>query len=127
MNILITGANGFLGGKIIRRIVNDTGFDVIAAASSEDKVREMCDREGVDQVRVRFLSNMDLLSPETELEDIYGAVHLAFARRMRPAGEIASSVVFAAEVFRKLADLQIDRVINMSSQGIYGATEKIRT
>ena len=58
---------------------------------------------------------------------IDGAVHLAFSRRMMPAADIASSIDFAAAVFRKLAECSADRVINMSSQGVYGNTEEIRT
>ncbi len=127
MSILITGVNGFLGGKISRRIISDTEFDIIAVAASEEKVQAMCERESVDKSRVHFLSNADFLKPETKLEEVTGAVHLAFARRVRPASEIASSLAFSAAVFHKLADSHIDRVINMSSQGVYGATEEIRT
>ena len=127
MNILITGANGFLGGKITRKIIANTEFDVTAVASSEKKVQEMCEREDVERERVHFLSNEDFLKPETELKNTYGAVHLAFARRMRPASEIASSLDYAAAVFHKLANSDIERVINMSSQGVYGNTDEIRT
>ena len=127
MYILITGANGFLGGKTTRRIIEDTDFDVIAVASTEEKVRAMCEREGVDGSRVHFLSVEDFLKPESVLKDVCGAVHLAFARRVRPAAEIASSLIFAASVFHKLSDSHIDRVINVSSQGVYGKTEEIRT
>lgn len=127
MNILITGVNGFLGGKITRRITTDTDFDIIAVASSNEKVQAMCERESVDKRRVHYLSNIEFLKLETKLKDVYGAVHLAFARRVRPVAEIASSLVYAAEVYHKLADSRIDRVINMSSQGVYGGTEEIRT
>ena len=47
MDILITGANGFLGRKITRRITEDTQFDVIAVARSKDKVQEMCVQEHI--------------------------------------------------------------------------------
>ena len=40
-NILITGANGFLGGKIAREIINNTKYNVLAVASSREKVVEM--------------------------------------------------------------------------------------
>lgn len=127
MNILITGANGFLGGKITQKIITDTELDVIAVASSEEKVLSMCEKEGVDKSRVHFLSNSEMLMPDTELNDVFGAVHLAFARRVRPAVDIASSLTYATAVFHKLANSNIDRIINMSSQGVYGATEEIRT
>lgn len=127
MNILLTGANGFLGGKIIRRILSDTRFDVIAVASSEEKVQAMCEREGIAEDRVHFLANEALLRPETELRNVSGAVHLAFARRVRPAADIASSITYAAAVFHKLSQSGVDRVINMSSQSVYGSTAEIRT
>ena len=127
MYILITGVNGFLGGKITRRILSDTPYDVLAVASSEEKVQAMIEREGVEASRVRFLSNEQFLLPETPLPDVYGAVHLAFARRVRPAADIAASLDYAAAVFHKLADCGIDHVINMSSQGVYGAAEEFRT
>jgi len=127
MNILLTGANGLLGGKITKKIIEDTDFGVLAVASSPEKVSEMIEREHVDGTRIHFLSNQDFLKPETELKEVCGAVHLAFARRTRPAADIAASIDFAAAVFHKLADSHIDRVINMSSQGVYGNTEEIRT
>lgn len=127
MDILITGANGFLGGKITRRITENTHFDVIAVARSEGKVQEMCMQEHIDKRRVNFMSTEDFLKPETKLEEVYGAIHLAFARRTRPAAEIASSLNYSAAVFHKLADNRIERVINLSSQGVYGGTEEIRT
>lgn len=127
MNILITGANGFLGGKISKEILEKTEFDVIAVASAKEKVAEMAEREELDPDRIHFLSNDDFLKDEICLPDVYGAVHLAFARRVRPAADIASSIDFAAKVFHKLASSGIDRVINMSTQGVYGSCEEIRT
>jgi nucleoside-diphosphate-sugar epimerase len=128
MRILITGANGFLGGKIIKKLLTDTDLEVIAVASSEEKISEMADREAIDnRSRIHFLSNEDFLKAETVLEDVCGAVHLAFARRVRPAAEIAASLDYAAAVFHKLADSGIDYCINMSSQGVYGSCPEFRT
>lgn len=127
MRILITGANGYLGGLLAAEILRETDFDVLAAAASEEKVTDMAERTGADRSRIRFLSNEDLLKPETRLDGVYGAVHLAFARRTRPAAETASSLTFAAGVFRKLAERGVERVVNVSSQGVYGSAEEIRT
>lgn len=80
-----------------------------------------------EKERVTFMSNADCINMDIPLEDIDGAVHLAFARRVRPAADIASSLNYAESVFKKLAKYEVDRVINMSSQGIYGSTEEFRT
>lgn len=125
--ILITGANGLLGGKIIRHLIDKTEYGIIAAASSEKKIKEMVEREGISQIeRIHYLSNQTLLLPKMRLPALYGAVHLAFARRIRPAQDIAASLDFASAVFMKLASSDIDKVINLSSQGVYGNIEDIR-
>lgn len=126
-NILITGADGFLGGKIISKILEESEFSVIGLTLDMNRVRAMMEREDLSESeRLLFMTNDEFLK-SNEGWDIYGAVHLAFSRRMQPAEDIASSIVFAADIFHKLADCEADHVINMSSQGVYGNTEEIRT
>lgn len=124
--ILITGANGYLGGKLTKYIIENTEYDVVAVASCKEKIRLMIESQGIDNRRVSFLSNDDLTNAEVDLPDLYGAVHLAFARRNRPVEEIASSIDFANEVFCKLFSSNAKRIINVSSQGVYGNTEEVR-
>ena len=126
--ILITGANGLLGGKLVKHLLAETAFDIMAVAASEEKLAAMMEREGIAQTgRIKFLSNAQLLNGDAHLAEVYGAVHLAFARRIRPAAEIADSLVFASNVFTVLARAGIPRIINLSSQGVYGNTEEMRT
>lgn len=126
--ILITGVNGYLGGIITKEILENSDYDVLAVASSKEKVEDMLTRMQItEKERVTFMSNADCINMDIPLEDIDGAVHLAFARRVRPAADIASSLNYAESVFKKLAKYEVDRVINMSSQGIYGSTEEFRT
>lgn len=126
--ILVTGANGAIGGKLLKHLCERTEFDVVAVASNWEKLDAVLAREGIEgEGRISFLSNEELLAESGDLSDIWGAVHLAFSRRMRPAADIAASISFAAKAFHKLMDCGIDRVINMSSQGIYGNTDRIRT
>jgi nucleoside-diphosphate-sugar epimerase len=89
---------------------------------------KMLEREGLgSSERVKFLANQEFLDPSTTISNVYGAVHLAFSRRMQPAKDIASSIAFAAAMFHKFKSLNIKRVINMSSQGVYGNTDAFRT
>lgn len=126
--VIITGSDGFLGGKIIKRILSKTDWNILGLTMNLDWPLKMLDREGIEASdRIRFMTNADFLKEETELRDIYGAVHLAFARRVFPNADIASSLNFTSDIFHKLVDSHVDRVINMSSQGVYGGTEEIRT
>ena len=128
MNILLTGSDGFLGSKITRSILDKTDWNVLGLTLSMDLVDRMLEREsGIDRTRVKYITNDEFFHSVEKDWNIYGAVHLAFSRRMRPASEIASSIDFAADVFHKLKDMNVDRVINMSSQGVYGNTSEIRT
>ena len=128
MNILITGSDGFLGTKITRAIQENTSWNVLGLTRSKDLVQNMLNQNsGIDLHRVQYITNDEFLNSRQADWDLYGVVHLAFSRRMKPAADIASSINFAAAVFHKLADLHVDRVINMSSQGIYGNTPEIRT
>lgn len=127
-SILVTGSSGRLGGKFIKLLLETTEYNVIAAASSEEKMASMQVREKIkDSERISFMSNKYLVSADTLLPDLYGAVHLAFSRRNQPANRIADSIGFSAKVFEKLAVTNVEKVINVSSQGVYGATEEIRT
>ena len=127
-SIIITGADGFLGGKIIKYIIDNTDFDVTGLTISLDMPDKMLKREGLESnERVKFITNQEFLDPFNSISSVYGAIHLAFSRRMQPAKDIASSISFAATMFHKFKDLNIKRVINMSSQGIYGNTDALRT
>lgn len=126
--ILLTGANGMLGGKLTKRLLDTTDCEIVAVTFTAEMIAEMLDREGIAaKDRVHFLSNDDFLAPGNAAGHLDAAVHLAFARKIFPAKDIASSIDFAAAVFRKLAEIGAARVINISSQGIYGKTEEFRT
>lgn len=125
--ILITGATGMLGARTVKYLLGQTSYNVVAVASSYEKMNDMLEREKiVDTGRLRLLSNSDFLKNDSNLSTVYGAVHFAFSRRTRPAENIASSLTFARAVFEKLGDMGVDRVINVSSQGVYGGTKEMR-
>lgn len=126
--VAITGVDGFLGGKIAKRIIGCTDWDVLGLTMSLDMPEKMLEREKLEHSpRLRFMTNEAFLRPDTRVEDLYGVVHLAFSRRVQPAADIASSIDFAAAICHRLVALKADRVINMSSQSVYGNTEEIRT
>lgn len=125
--ILLTGANGFLGGKLVKRLIDTTNYSIIAAASCEEKIKQMLSREDVKfKSRVIPISNEKLLNDEYDLSNIYAAVHMAFSRRMRTDAEIASSIDFSVAVFNKLYCSKVNNIIYLSSAGVYGNTKMMR-
>lgn len=127
-NLLVTGASGKLGGKFVKLLLEATDYNIIAVASSEEKITAMKIREKIkDTKRLTFMSNEYFVSTDTLLSKLYGAVHFAFSRRNQPASRIANSIDFSAKVFEKLAIAKVKKVINVSSQGVYGSTKEIRT
>ena len=126
--VLITGADGRIGGTLVRRLLDETDFSVVGVSFTREMFDGMLDRMEIrDRSRTAFLSHEEFLSPDTPLDDLYAAVHLAFSRRNCPAADIASSIDFASAVFGRLAVSGAERVINLSSQGVYGKTEEFRT
>ncbi len=126
--VIITGVDGFLGGKITKRILTETDWHVLGLTLDLNMPEKMMEREGISHSdRVQFMTNSDFLDPNFKKQNVYGVVHLAFSRRIQPATDIASSINFASSVFHKLAEIHADRIINMSSQGVYGNTDVIRT
>lgn len=128
--IVITGANGFLGRKLVKTLVDEKKCYVVAVASTKEKLLQSLMQEKVVNIKhVDFINNNDFLS-ERSLKykgDIYCLIHLAFSRRFRPSQEIASSIDYACEVFNIADKLLIEKVINISSQGVYGDYELFRT
>lgn len=126
--ILITGANGFLGSNLINHLINETDFNILAAATSEDKIRIIKQKQGLaDTDRIQGISNEKLLSRDYNLSNIYAAIHMAFSRRMRPEEQIASSIDFSAHLFYKLRKNKVNNIIYLSSAGVYGNHIGIRT
>lgn len=126
--ILITGANGFLGGKLIKLILDETDWEVYAVVSVIGDADKSVELEKVSiSDRVSAITDFDFINMEKLPDDISGVVHLAFARRMNPPALIASSIDFSMAVFEKAAKSNASKIINMSSQGVYGTTSEWRT
>lgn len=127
-NILITGSSGFIGGKVIKRLIEDGSYYIFALASSAERINEMLVRENIKCCdAITSVSNLEFLSPEYIPSEIYGVLHLAFSRRNRTETEIARSIDFAYKIYEKLAKYKVPKVINLSSQSVYGNTKDFRT
>ncbi len=124
--IIITGANGMLGGSLVRELADCSGCDIIAVARDKDKIRDMIARE-----EIRFRERITAVTQEEfsggSWKDAGAMVHLAFSRANMPNESIAASLDYAKNVFRKAKESNIPEVIYISSQAVYGPTSEFRS
>ncbi len=124
--ILITGANGMLGGALVKELAGSTGCDIIAVARDKDKIRDMLLREEIGSSdRITAVSRDDFL--KGSWEGVSAMVHLAFSRANMPVESIAASLDYSRDVFRKTWESNVPEAIYISSQAVYGPTPEFRS
>lgn len=119
-SVLITGAGGFLGGELIEQLSQKANYKIIALTSNKDKV----------MTRFSNIDNLECFNIEEwkrgvlPLSEIDTLIHCAFARGYRLTQEIAESLQFTNELFRTAFEKKVLNIINISSQAVYGKTNK---
>lgn len=108
MNVLITGAGGFLGNELIRQLLKTTH---VVYALSSDK----------EQIKTRFSNKCHAFSikewedGELPLDKIDVVIHCAFARAYDFVS-LKKSLDFSKEIFSNSGY----NIINVSSRSVYG-------
>ena len=126
--ILITGADGNLGGKLVKRIVDYSDYGVIAVSSFPERIPRAINRESIiNQDKVIQMSSERMFEANLESMGIFGAVHFAFSRAIFPNKDIANSLDYSLAAFTKMVCSKIPNGIYISSQSIYGDSKEIRT
>lgn len=126
--VLVTGADGFLGGKFIKRILDDSGFGVIAVTDFVERLPEMISRTMIKNTdKMTVMSTEEMLLADLTTFSIEGAVHFAFSRAVFPNKDIANSLDYCLKVYGKIVDSNIKKSIYMSSQSVYGDYEELRS
>ena len=126
--IVVTGADGNLGGRLVKRLADETDYGVIAVSSFPERLPEMVERgKIVNNDKVSLYSSEEFFSADLSALQAEGAVHLAFSRGIYPSGDIASSLDYSLAAFRKIADSGVQNAIYVSSQSVYGAFQDFRT
>ncbi len=126
--VLITGANGNLGGTLVKELCENSSFGVVAIASDKTKIFEMLDRENVRRRdKVEAISSEDFFNKDLPSLNIFAAVHMAFSRAIKPSKDIASSIDYSRKIYRRFHELSVPRVIYLSSQSVYGTTSEWRS
>lgn len=126
--ILVTGASGNLGGRTIKLLADTTEHEIIAVSDTVEKVLKMLEREEViNKGKVRAMSSREMLESSLEQYNITHVIHAAFSRAICTNRDIASSLDYSLQAFKKMVDCGIPNAIYISSQSVYGDTPQWRT
>lgn len=111
MNILITGAGGFLGTELIRQL-KETTHTVFALSSDTRKITTMFGKQ-VAVFNIEQWQNGIL-----PMEKIDVVINCAFTRTSK-GSELAKSLRFSKDIFSSALQFNCN-VINISSRSVYG-------
>lgn len=110
--ILVTGASGFLGHYVVKELLNNPEFEIVAIGGRpEDKANPL-----PESPRLQFYT-LDKLFTEN-FANVYTVVNCAFARS-NDAQQLVGAIAFTEQAIGRFVALGVKSVINISSQGVY--------
>lgn len=113
MIIAVTGASGFLGKKLILRILQKTKHNVLAITSNFEAWEHIKNRH-----RIKVINRYDFNKIKEEKIDVL--INCAFPRN-EDGMEMAKGLNYIKDIFEIVADSKIKAVINISSQSVYSS------
>ena len=110
--ILVTGASGFLGSNLITELLKDDDTKVIAVLGRpEDKANLLPEGHNITVYPCSSLFTTDFGHVDT-------LIHTAFSRGDNLQG-LTASIEMTEKVIELVNNLDIDSIINISTQGLY--------
>ena len=110
--ILVTGASGFLGSNLITELLKDDDTKVIAVLGRpEDKANLLPESHNITVYPCSSLFTTDFGHVDT-------LIHTAFSRGDNLQG-LTASIEMTEKVIELVNNLDIDSIINISTQGLY--------
>jgi nucleoside-diphosphate-sugar epimerase len=112
--LLVTGATGFLGRAFIAEALS--WCDIVALVRERSVARTALP----EAPSLRIVDHADLANGDVPFGSIDGLVHAAFARPHRSAAQIAQSLQATEQLLVESVRHQVPRIVNISSQSVYG-------
>lgn len=110
--ILVTGASGFLGHFVVKELLKNPEFEIVAIGGRpEDKANPL-----PESPRLQFYT-LDKLFTE-DFASIDTVINCAFARS-NDSQQLAGAIAFTEQAIDRFVTLGVKSAINISSQGVY--------
>lgn len=109
-NILITGASGVLAQKLIKELLKED-YNIYALTR---KINNETNTNGINY----FLNN-DFFNNKLDNITFDTVINCAFTQQMT-AETVSDSVTFTKNFFLKISKMQVKKIINVSTQRVYG-------
>ena len=110
--ILVTGASGFLGHFVVKELLKNPEFEIVAIGGRpEDKANPLPESSRwqfypLDKLFTEIFTNVDTV------------INCAFARS-NEAQQLAGAIEFTEQAIERFVAIGVKSVINISSQGVY--------
>ena len=110
--ILVTGASGFLGHFVVKELLKNPEFEIVAIGGRpEDKANPMPESPKLQLYTLDKLFTKDFINVDT-------VINCAFARS-NDAQQLAGAIAFTEQAIERFEVVGVKSVINISSQGVY--------
>ena len=117
-SLLITGGTGYVGQNLIRNLQEQAkNYHIHLITQNLETAEELFSDE------IKLSSWRDFINGELNLGQFDMLLHLGFARPHRTDTEIALSLKRTALLFEAAVSHQISRIVNVSSQSVYGLSQ----
>ena len=118
MNVIVTGASGFLGRELINQLKNYEGFTIYALTS---KVKELKTFFYEDK-NVLVFGKDSLFNNEIKISKEFVLINCAFPRTV--GDDFAEGLDYVKSILQSVVEQGVGAVINISSQSVYSSKRK---
>lgn len=118
--VLISGAGGYLAGALIEQLTINKEVTIYALTSDKPKLM----RQLKTSNQLEIISIEDYKNGYLSWEKIDTLIHCAFSRGFNSCEEIENSLDFTNELFMTAYENKISNIINISTQEVYGKSNK---